>query len=373
MTNPTNRIGVYVHFPWCVRKCPYCDFNSHPLRGDLQEAEYTQALLLDLRAQLAGAGGAIIDTVFFGGGTPSLFGAETFATLLEAFQPQLADDAEITMEANPGTLEHKPLEAYRQAGINRLSLGAQSFDPGQLAKLGRIHSNNDIITSFVSARQAGFDNINLDLMYALPQQTVAAAIDDLQRAIDLGPEHLSWYQLTLEPKTEFYARPPVLPGEDRVSDMEAAGHRLLADTGYRRYEVSAYARAGAIARHNVNYWSFGDYLGIGAGAHGKFSRDSHIVRSEKPKQPRLYLADPLAVTTRKIASEALREEFLMNALRLVDGVNVDEFVARTGMAASALQPDWQRMINLGLMCEDRLATTPHGLRHLDSVVSAFLN
>lgn len=369
----TAAVGVYVHFPWCVRKCPYCDFNSHPLRGNLQEPEYRAALLLDLNAQLPGISGATIDTVFFGGGTPSLFSAETFAELLAAMQPQLAVDAEITMEANPGTLEHKPLGAYRQAGINRLSIGAQSFNPLQLAKLGRIHSDNDIEQSFASARKAGFDNVNLDLMYALPGQTVAEALTDLQRAIELGPEHLSWYQLTLEPKTEFYSRPPALPDEEVVCDIEAAGHRLLAEAGYVRYEVSAYARAGAIARHNVNYWSFGDYLGIGAGAHGKLSRGQNIKRTEKPKQPRLYLADPLAIKHSPLSPDALVEEFLLNGLRLVDGVELDLFSARTGLPTAALQPQWQKMINQGLMRGDRLATTPQGLRYLDSIISEFLN
>jgi oxygen-independent coproporphyrinogen-3 oxidase len=366
-------VGVYVHFPWCVRKCPYCDFNSHPLRGNLQEPEYRSALLLDLSAQLSGISSAIIDTVFFGGGTPSLFSAETFADLLAAMQPQLAVDAEITMEANPGTLEHKPLDAYRQAGINRLSIGAQSFNPQHLAKLGRIHSDGDIEQSFASARQAGFDNVNLDLMYALPGQTVAEAIADLQRAIDLGPEHLSWYQLTLEPKTEFYARPPTLPDEEVVCDIEEAGHQLLADAGYSRYEISAYARNGRVARHNVNYWSFGDYVGIGAGAHGKLSQDGHIVRTEKPKQPRLYLGDPLAIVLSPIAQDALAEEFLLNALRLVDGVDVDVFAVRTGLEITALQPQWQQMIDRGLMRADRLAATGQGLRYLDSIISKFLS
>jgi putative oxygen-independent coproporphyrinogen III oxidase len=373
MTSEPTNVGIYMHFPWCVRKCPYCDFNSHPLRGNLQEDEYCRALLLDLQAQLPEIAAATIDTVFFGGGTPSLFSAKTFAAILERLAPQLAVDAEITMEANPGTLEHKPLEAYRQAGINRLSIGAQSFNPQQLAKLGRIHSDSDIEQSFASARTAGFDNVNLDLMYALPLQTVGEAITDLQRAIDLGPEHLSWYQLTLEPKTEFYSRPPPLPGEEVIGDIEAAGYRLLAEAGYSRYEVSAYARGGGRARPNHNNRSFGDYLGIGAGAHGKLSRHAGIVRTEKPKQPRLYLADPLATQTSPVARDALAEEFLLNALRLVDGVDVDLFAARTGLQPTALQPQWQRLIDRGLMRPDRLATTELGLRYLDTIVSEFLS
>jgi oxygen-independent coproporphyrinogen-3 oxidase len=310
--------------------------------------------------------------VFFGGGTPSLFSARSFERLLKRLEPQLAADAEITLEANPGTLEHKPLDAYRGAGINRLSLGVQSFDPDQLRSLGRIHSPEDVYGSFASARRAGFDNINLDLMYALPEQTVAAACADLEAALELEPEHLSWYQLTLEPKTEFYARPPKLPDEDTVAAMEEAGRRRLAAEGFERYEVSAYAQPGREARHNLNYWRFGDYLGIGAGAHGKLTHAGTVLRTEKPPQPRRYLADPLALSSRTVAGELLAGEYLLNALRLKDGTTFADFEARTGLDSLALAPRWQHWVALDALRADRLAATELGFAHLDRILKDFI-
>jgi len=379
-TGPDDRsLGVYIHFPWCIHKCPYCDFNSHPLRGSLQESAYLSALQQDLSAQLADLEQDAertdkkISSVFFGGGTPSLFNPDTFTSMLRQLDPWLTTDAEITMEANPGTLEHKPLEGYRDAGINRLSLGAQSFDPSKLAVLGRIHGADDIERSFTQARSAGFDNINLDLMYALPEQSSTGALEDLSRAIALSPEHLSWYQLTLEPKTEFYARPPALPGEDIVSEMEERGWLLLADAGFQRYEISAYARPGRMARHNLNYWRFGNYLGVGAGAHGKFSRRGRIFRTTKPGQPRLYMAEPDRHSVQPVPVEAVAGEFLLNALRLVDGVSFSTFTARTGFSIDHLQPRWQRYVELGLLRSDRLAATAAGYRFLDSLLLEFIN
>ncbi len=371
--NASRSIGVYVHFPWCVKKCPYCDFNSHPLRGSLEEAAYLDALLHDLTNQLTQHSENSISSVFFGGGTPSLFAADTFAALLSAMAPSLSVDAEITMEANPGSLEHKPLDAYRRAGINRLSLGAQSFNPTHLEILGRIHSAGDIENSYVSARSGGFNNINLDLMYGLPQQSAQQAMADLQRAIDLGPEHISWYQLTLEPKTEFYARPPALPDEDTLAELEDRGYDLLAQAGYQRYEVSAYARSGNYAQHNLNYWSFGDYLGIGAGAHGKLTEDGMILRTEKPKQPRLYLSDPEALVSRRVDSEQVAEEFMLNALRLIDGVSIERLTQTTGLTLMDLQPQWQTLVTQGLVVPDRIGTTAHGYRYLDSIIAEFLS
>ncbi len=365
-------LALYVHFPWCVKKCPYCDFNSHPLKGTLDEAAYVDALLRDLDAQLAAGETRAITSVFFGGGTPSLFGAESFRRLLERLEPQLAEEAEITLEANPGTLEHKPLDAYRAAGINRLSLGVQSFDPTQLKRLGRIHGPEDVYGSFNSARHGGFDNINIDLMYALPEQTVAAAGADLEAALELEPEHLSWYQLTLEPKTEFYARPPTLPDEDTVADMEDAGRRLLSTAGFERYEVSAYAQPGREARHNLNYWRFGDYLGIGAGAHGKLTRGGEVLRTEKPSQPRRYLGDPLELSTRAVGGDALAGEYLLNALRLTQGTSFAEFEARTGLKTATLTSRWKRWAELGAVQPDRLAATELGFAHLDRVLKEFL-
>lgn len=366
-------IGVYVHFPWCVKKCPYCDFNSHPLRGSLEEPEYLGALLRDLTAQLTPLNDRSISSVFFGGGTPSLFSAQTFAELLYAMQARLIAGAEVTMEANPGTLEHKPLAAYHRAGINRLSLGAQSFNPQHLAVLGRIHSPGDIERSFSSARDGGFTNINLDLMYGLPQQSVEQAIADLQQAIALAPEHVSWYQLTLEPKTEFHARPPALPDEDTLAQIEARGHQLLARAGYQRYEVSAYARDEMYARHNLNYWSFGDYLGVGAGAHGKLTREGQILRTEKPKQPRLYLDDPEALNSQPVATEHTAEEFMLNALRLIEGVSFERLSRTTSLTLEDLQPRWQQLVERDLVRSDRIAATSRGYRYLDSIIAEFLS
>jgi putative oxygen-independent coproporphyrinogen III oxidase len=369
-------LGLYAHFPWCVRKCPYCDFNSHPLRGTLDEAAYLAALKADAADALAQVEPGQIATVFFGGGTPSLFSPGAFAELMAFLKPWLAGAAEITMEANPGTLEHHDFAGYRNAGINRLSLGAQTFDPQQLQTLGRIHDAEDTCRAFAAARAAGFDNINLDLMYALPQQTANAAIADLRTAIALGPEHLSWYQLTIEAKTEFARRPPVLASESAAASMETRGHALLADHGYHRYEVSAYARHGRQCRHNVNYWTFGDYVGIGAGAHGKGSEPAagarRSVRHSKPSQPRLYLESPLTTTRTMVHETELVFEFMMNALRLVDGVSWDVFRARTGLELDQLQPTWERLAAQGLVRRDRIATTALGYRYLDGVLEQFL-
>lgn len=367
--------GLYLHFPWCVRKCPYCDFNSHPVRGSLDEDGYVEALLRDLDAALADVPAGTVATVFCGGGTPSLFSAEAFARLFEHVEPWLRGDAEITLEANPGTVEHHDFAAYRRAGINRLSLGAQSFSGAQLARLGRIHAADDTARAVERARAGGFEDINLDIMYALPEQSVDGALADLERAVALAPTHLSWYQLTLEPKTEFARRPPPLPDDDTVADMEEAGRGLLADAGYQRYEVSAYARPGQRCRHNLNYWTFGDYLGAGAGAHGKRSRDRHgalrIERTRKASQPRLYLADPTATERAAVGADDVVFEFMMNALRCVDGADWSTFEARTGRRREEVSL-WPELVAAGLVRTDRVATTDAGLRFLDAVLQRFL-
>jgi oxygen-independent coproporphyrinogen-3 oxidase len=370
---PSDELGLYVHFPWCVRKCPYCDFNSHPLRGGLDQRGYLDALQRDITAQLRDLEQARVDTVFFGGGTPSLFAPDVFADLLGTVNDRLTAQPEITLEANPGTLEHQPLAGYLRAGVNRLSLGAQSFDPGQLTALGRIHGAGDIETSYRSARQAGFDNINLDLMYGLPGQSLTAAMSDLERAAELGPEHISWYQLTLEPKTEFWSRPPDLPGEGVIEEIEEAGRERLAAWGFERYEISAYARPGRQSRHNRNYWTFGDYLGAGAGAHGKLTRQGSIIRTEKPSQPRRYLLDPLACASHPLTPKLLAGEFLLNALRLVDGVTFEVFSARTGLEPETLAPKWERWVESGLLRADRIAATPQGLNFIDAIIADFLD
>ena len=352
-----------MHFPWCVRKCPYCDFNSHPLHGGLDEARYLRALLEDLNSAQA-TWPTDITTVFFGGGTPSLFSPGSFATLCQA----LACAGEVTMEANPGASEHAEFGGYLEAGINRLSLGAQSFDDEMLSRLGRIHAATDTRAAFAAAREAGFDNINLDLMYALPGQSVAGALEDLRAAVSLAPEHVSWYQLTLEPKTEFYQRPPVLPEDGLVAEIEAAGYELLTEAGYERYEVSAWAQPGRRCEHNVNYWSFGDYLGIGAGAHGKIAG----LRTEKPKAPSRYLQEPAAVTKQEIKRDAVVFEVMMNALRLVDGISWARFEEATEIDAQTLAEPWRALHEQGLVERDRVQTTPFGFRHLDAVVASFL-
>ena len=282
--NPLPGPGLYVHFPWCVKKCPYCDFNSHPLAGELDQKGYVEALTGDFAAN---AGELRFATAFLGGGTPSLFSAAAIRALLDQVRPRLADDAEITMEANPGAVEHEAFGAYRQAGVNRLSIGAQSFSAAMLARLGRIHGPHETERAVAEARAGGFDNINLDLMYGLPEQSPDDALADLERAVALEPDHLSWYQLTIEPKTAFARHPPPTPNEDAIAAMETTGRALLEKAGYRRYEISAYARPGAECRHNLVYWTFGDYLGIGAGAAGKRRRGGETVRTGKPRQPRL--------------------------------------------------------------------------------------
>ncbi|MCY3622270.1 MAG: radical SAM family heme chaperone HemW [Gammaproteobacteria bacterium] len=366
---PPNEVGLYVHFPWCVQKCPYCDFNSHPLKEPLREAEYREALLDDFERELERFGDRRIATVYFGGGTPSLFSAETFRILLD----RLPDAREITLEANPGTVERGDFAAYRQAGITRVSLGAQSFDAARLNVLGRIHNVDDIGNAAREAKSAAVQSLNVDLMYALPGQTVDEALDDLAQAIRLEPDHISWYQLTIEPRTEFARRPPVgLPDVDRACEIEEAGIELLERHGYRRYEVSAFAREGHPCEHNVNYWRFGDYLGIGAGAHGKFTNDDgEVFRTAKPSQPRLYLAGGEGETT-AVPYDELPGEFMMNALRLVDGVEEKLFEARTGLGFDVVGDRVAEFVDWGLMDAGRLALTTTGFRQLNGVVLRFL-
>ena len=373
--HPAAALGLYVHFPWCVRKCPYCDFNSHPLRGALPEPGYLDVLTDDLAREAERHDNQPIVSVFLGGGTPSLFSPDSMRALLSS--PAVADAVEVTMEANPGAVEHGDFCACREAGITRVSLGAQSFDPAQLDVLGRIHSPEDTEAAIGEVRRAGFASFNIDLMHGLSEQTEAQALADLERAIRHEPPHISWYQLTIEPKTEFARRPPQgLPDSDAAADMEAAGVELLARHGYRRYEVSAFARPGHECRHNLNYWRFGDYLGIGAGAHGKRTsfdaeRNPTVVRTAKPSQPRLYTADH-PTTTNPVAPKELAFEFMLNALRLTDGVPWDLFSARTGLSRSNIEPLVSELIAWELMQGDRVALTAIGHAQLDAVVSRFL-
>ncbi len=384
--NAAPPLSLYVHLPWCVRKCPYCDFNSHTAPGVLPQREYVTALLADLDQDLRDHGawltGRAIGSVFFGGGTPSLFAANAIAAVLEGAAARLAfaDDVEITLEANPGTTEHDRFAAYRAAGVNRLSFGIQSFDDAKLRRLGRIHDAAQAERAVREAQDAGFGNINLDLMFALPEQSVEAALADLERAIALGTPHLSHYQLTLEPNTAFASNPPPLPDDDTAWDMQERAQARLAAAGFRHYETSAFARAGRECRHNLNYWRFGDYLGIGAGAHAKLgeTRPGAIRRRWKIRAPNAYLAH--AGTPRGIGGddpvpEDQRPfEFMLNALRLADGFTLAGFEAATGLSRESIAiPLAEGRRREWLTIEDeRVAPTALGQRFLNDVIAAFL-
>jgi len=335
-------LSLYLHFPWCVRKCPYCDFNSYTLHGELAEDRYIDAIERDIESQAPDVSGREITSIFMGGGTPSLFSPNAIARVLDATRRYLvvAPDAEVTMEANPGTIERGKFAEYRAAGVNRVSLGAQSFNAQRLETLGRIHSPQETRRAAEELHTAGIENFNLDLMYALPGQDVTEALHDVEAAIALAPTHLSHYQLTLEAGTVFAAQPPQLPADDIAAEMLAACGERLAAAGFAQYEVSGYAQPGLQCRHNLNYWTFGDYLGVGAGAHGKltFAPDT-IVRTVQPREPRRYLAaTPAAALTRKnVPTADLPFEFMLNALRLVEGFEAATFVERTGVGRAEPQ------------------------------------
>jgi oxygen-independent coproporphyrinogen-3 oxidase len=373
-------LALYVHLPWCVHKCPYCDFNSFELRGALADADYVEAVLRDLDFELPLVAGRVVVSIFIGGGTPSLFGGPAITRLLDGIRARLrlASDCEITLEANPGAVEARRFAAYRAAGVNRLSIGAQSFRRRQLEALGRIHGVNEIGNAVALAREAGFDNLNLDLMYGLPQDDLTGAIADLEQALALRPEHLSWYQLTLEPNTAFHRRPPPMPDDELITAIEKAGRELLARHGYTRYEVSAYAQSGRRCRHNLNYWQFGDYVGLGAGAHGKLTRsDGTIERRARLRNPRSYQAGAgqaeCVSVDRVERAEALRLEFLMNALRLTEGVPRALLAERTGLALEPLRGAVAAAIEQGWLASEpeTLVATPAGLNALNRVLALF--
>lgn len=376
-------LALYVHVPWCVRKCPYCDFNSHEANDGIPEREYVAALLADLDADLPYVQDRALTSIFIGGGTPSLFSPAAYETLFAGLRARLrfARDIEITLEANPGTVEQEKFRGYRAVGINRLSIGVQSFNPAHLKVLGRIHGREEAIRAADTARAAGFDNFNLDLMHGLPGQGVEDALEDIEQALALSPSHLSWYQLTIEPNTIFHSRPPVLPVDDLLADIEDAGFARLAAAGFHRYEVSAYARTPRHeSRHNRNYWEFGDYLGIGAGAHGKITRPKQdaLLRSQKTRLPKDYLAAARDHTAFGSAPAAVTPgdrpfEFMLNALRLVGGVPAEYFPARTGLPRETITPQLAALRARGLLVNDaqRIACTANGLRFLNDVVNAF--
>lgn len=374
-------VALYAHFPWCVRKCPYCDFNSYALKGALEEAQYVTALLQDLRVQAEAVRGRPIVSVFLGGGTPSLFSPAALQRFLAGARSALtmAQDVEVTLEANPGTVERGRFAAYRDAGITRVSLGAQSFAPEALAALGRIHTPEDTLRAAAELHAAGVDNFNLDLMYALPGQDLAAAVRDLELALSLRPAHLSHYQLTLEPGTPFAATPPpALPDEDLAAAMLQECAERLAEAGFARYEVSAHARPGRQCRHNLNYWRFGDYLGIGAGAHGKLTGpDGAVLRSTRPRDPRRYLAAAGSPPDlQRVAAAELPFEFMLNALRLTEGFEFALYEARTGLPAAPLRPILSRLAERGLIALQPLGEgvlpTARGMDFLNSMLLEFL-
>jgi len=374
-------LALYVHWPWCIQKCPYCDFNSHVAKKDDVQA-YADALLADWQQQLPYLSERSISSIFFGGGTPSLAPPAAIAAIIDRVKRDvgLLDHAEITLEANPGTVDEAHFEGYRAAGVNRLSLGVQSFDTNLLKQIGRIHDDRQARRAIELARRLGFDNINIDLMVGLPGQTLPLALRDVEIALSYAPEHLSHYQLTLEPNTPFYARPPKhLPDDDDADAMQQAAHEALRAAGYDRYEVSAWRKTPSLAsRHNLNYWQFGDYVGIGAGAHGKLSfQDGRIVRTVRPKSPGSYLSAMQmleGVSQHEVALESRPFEFLMNALRLREGVSADVFLTHTGLALAVLDNEWERGVEDGLLqsIDKRLCTTDIGYQHLNGVLSRWL-
>ena len=377
-------LALYIHIPWCVRKCPYCDFNSHEQKNDLPVAEYIAALQRDLEQDLPLVWGRTVHSVFFGGGTPSLFSGAAMSDILAmtSSRVRFAPNCEITMECNPGTIEHDRFENYLAAGINRLSFGVQSFDDGCLERLGRIHNAEKAREAVLKAQDAGFNNINLDLMYALPEQTLAMALHDVEQAIALNPQHLSHYQLTLEPNTLFAAKPPTgIPEMDDAWDMQEACIALMAEHDYAQYEVSAYAKPGKRCQHNLNYWQYGDYLGIGAGAHGKISsgESGQILRRWKPKNPRNYMQSAGSLAgiggDEYIAIENRPFDYMLNALRLVDGFSLNDFEYRTGLSRKTIAPELHKAFAEQWLSQDGdwVKPTELGMRFANDVMGLFLS
>jgi len=374
-------LSLYVHIPWCVKKCPYCDFNSHGLKGALPEKAYVDALLRDLDQDLPRAEGREIRTVFFGGGTPSLFSAEAIGRVLEGVRSRLpmATDVEVTLEANPGTVEQGRFAGYKSVGVTRLSIGVQSFDAQKLEVLGRIHSSGEARRAAEQAHAAGLSNFNLDLMYALPKQELAQALADLEQAVALKPAHISHYQLTLEPNTLFAAHPPLLPEDESVWTMQQACQQFLAGHGYAQYEISAYAQPERQARHNLNYWRFGDYLGVGAGAHGKLTDAAgDVTRLWKLKHPDAYLGsagtpESLGGVSR-VAQDELAFEFMLNRLRLIEGFTAHEFESATGLLVAQIAAPLQRALELKLLetTADGWTVSSQGHNFLNDLQSLFL-
>jgi putative oxygen-independent coproporphyrinogen III oxidase len=373
-------LSLYIHIPWCIRKCPYCDFNSHKSPDELPETAYVAALLADLKLDLNTFPRQNLHSIFIGGGTPSLFSAQAFDSLLTGINQQLpfSNDIEITLEANPGTVEQQRFTDYRTLGINRLSIGIQSFNPTHLKALGRIHDDKQALLAVESARRAGFERINLDVMHGLPNQSVAEGLTDLKTAIENQPEHLSWYQLTIEPNTAFYKQRPTLPTEDDACTLEEEGFELLAKNGFSRYEISAFTRNNQPSRHNMNYWLFGDYFGIGAGAHGKLTHPDtlEIVRTRKQRQPKDYLNPTKSVLAAKDTIDAANRvfEFMINTTRLQQAIPHALFIERTGLSLDQLMPALLVAQEKGLVIIDNTSwqITPFGRQYTNNLQSLFL-
>lgn len=370
-------LSLYIHIPWCVQKCPYCDFNSHALKGEVPHDDYVAHLLADLDADLPLVAGREIRTVFIGGGTPSLLSAEAMQTLMDGVRARIpvAADAEVTMEANPGTVEAGRFSGYQKAGINRISIGVQSFGDDKLIRLGRIHDAGEAKRAARLAATLGLRSFNLDLMHGLPEQHLGEALSDLRQATELAPPHLSWYQLTIEPNTSFGSRPPVLPDDDLLWDIFSQGHQLLTQAGYVQYETSAYAKPGFQCQHNLNYWRFGDYLGIGCGAHGKISfADGRILRTVKTKHPRGYMEGRYLDQQNEVATEDRPFEFFMNRFRLLEAMPRRDFTDYTGLPESVVRPQIEAALNAGEISETAThwQITEHGKLFLNTLLERFL-
>lgn len=370
-------LSLYIHIPWCVQKCPYCDFNSHALKGEVPHLEYVQHLLQDLEQDLPLTAGREVRTIFIGGGTPSLLSSHAMQTLMDGVRARLplAADAEITMEANPGTVEADRFSGYQAAGINRISIGVQSFSPQKLERLGRIHGPQEAKRAAELATALGLRSFNLDLMHGLPDQSLEEALDDLRQAIALNPPHLSWYQLTIEPNTLFGSRPPQLPDDDALWDIYEQGHQLLTAAGYQQYETSAYAKPGYRCEHNLNYWRFGDYLGIGCGAHGKLTQaDGRIVRTVKTRHPRGFMKGNYLDKQHEVADEDKPFEFFMNRFRLLEAAPRAEFQRYTGLDEQTIRPQMEQAITAGYVTESasEWQITEKGKLFLNSLLELFM-
>ncbi|MBK4784979.1 MAG: radical SAM family heme chaperone HemW [Pantoea sp. Pent] len=370
-------LSLYIHIPWCVQKCPYCDFNSHALKGEVPHSEYVQHLLNDLDQDLPLTAGREVRTIFIGGGTPSLLSSEAMQQLMDGVRARLplAADAEITMEANPGTVEADRFSGYQRAGINRISIGVQSFSPQKLTRLGRIHGPDEAVRAAQLAAGLGLRSFNLDLMHGLPDQSLEEALDDLRQAIALNPPHLSWYQLTIEPNTLFGSRPPVLPDDDALWDIFEQGHQLLSAAGYQQYETSAYAKPGYRCEHNLNYWRFGDYLGIGCGAHGKLTQpDGRIVRTVKTRHPRGFMKGNYLNKQHDVPDEDKPFEFFMNRFRLLEAAPRADFQRYTGLDEAVIRPQIDAAIAAGYVQEqpEHWQITEKGKLFLNSLLELFM-